>query len=1134
MNTKLLSSISKSKLVVFGAAVLLMSGFFIFGNVAHATATTLYVDANNTASTSTPDGTSANPYLTIQAAIGAANSGNTISVAAGNYNATTTPITVDKALTINGANVGVAGNVTSRGAESIINGSVSITSSNVTIDGFTITNDNTSGIGIYSSDNSNIIIKNNILTAIGNSSDDVIGRGIEVISTTSVVDNIQITNNNLNDITSGKSNGIVSGGTSAEAIAIGWSNPGSQDITGLLIQNNVISNIKADNTPWTPKAGGEWMPANTNPRGYGAYGILLNHSQTIAPQILDNQISNLNGFWAHAIGLEGDTPNAVITGNIVTGLTDNKSGLDEMALRLESNPSATSTLTVTGNTLDGKALSLATSTVFVNSTWSTLNPDPNTYPEVLTSDGTYRYYGINAFSKIQDAINAVSDSGTINVAAGTYQESLVINSKSNLTIKSTEGAATTIIQSRQTTGVVQGIHVINSTGITIDGFTVKDIIRDTNGNIYSGAGGQPYAMAAILLTDSSNCTIKNNSLFDFWYGAFVDGETVSAPDKSGGNVIENNTIDGNNVAKIGVYVYDVENSRTDSTTISGNTIKNSYYGVYVNANAKNLQILNNTITGSNNIMLYYGPSSGGYLYTATPATQNSGDGISFGWSPYNVITQGNTISNFQNGLHVQDQSGDVTTSTVATTAYNNKITGNLSYGVLDDVSDPGVTVNATKNWWGTASSTEIEALISTSTVAYSPWYSDSGMTTLRYATTNDGTNASTTISSETTLTGTSTASGNVVVTADIPSGTTVTGDASWDGTLMAPTATTTTVTISGYDTTVSSAIAIGSNDSDLSFDQPVKLTFAGQTGKLIGWYNHAGTFSEITSLCDGASTSTVGGVALAANGSCKFNDTSDLIVWTRHFSTFVTYTATATPVTPPVSSGGGGGGSMMLPILINASSSVSTTVGVPVTVHITVIDQNGRIPSIQATLPAGATFSTTTMDLVWTPTAVGSVTATITANDLLTSTTKTITLQAVGSVPVGNGQVLGVSTSAPQGQVLGATAFNFTKDLKLGSQGDDVTELQNRLTQEGVYSGPITGYFGPLTVAGVKAYQAKHGISQVGTVGPLTRAQLNSSQVLGVSTVNVDALKTQIASLQAQLLILLQQLFQSLQSKVSH
>ncbi|MCL4403804.1 peptidoglycan-binding protein, partial [Patescibacteria group bacterium] len=87
-----------------------------------------------------------------------------------------------------------------------------------------------------------------------------------------------------------------------------------------------------------------------------------------------------------------------------------------------------------------------------------------------------------------------------------------------------------------------------------------------------------------------------------------------------------------------------------------------------------------------------------------------------------------------------------------------------------------------------------------------------------------------------------------------------------------------------------------------------------------------------------------------------------------------------------------------------------------------------------------------------------------------------------------------VTTPAPAGQVLGAAVFRFTRTLDLGAQGNDVTELQNMLISEGVYSGPVTGYYGPLTEGAVKKLQAKYGISQVGAVGPLTLAKLNEDR----------------------------------------
>ena len=67
----------------------------------------------------------------------------------------------------------------------------------------------------------------------------------------------------------------------------------------------------------------------------------------------------------------------------------------------------------------------------------------------------------------------------------------------------------------------------------------------------------------------------------------------------------------------------------------------------------------------------------------------------------------------------------------------------------------------------------------------------------------------------------------------------------------------------------------------------------------------------------------------------------------------------------------------------------------------------------------------------------------------------------------------------------------FTQYLYEGSMGSQVTALQQRLKTLGVYSGPVTGTFGPLTKAAVKAYQLAHGLDQVGVVGPSTRALLN-------------------------------------------
>jgi len=70
----------------------------------------------------------------------------------------------------------------------------------------------------------------------------------------------------------------------------------------------------------------------------------------------------------------------------------------------------------------------------------------------------------------------------------------------------------------------------------------------------------------------------------------------------------------------------------------------------------------------------------------------------------------------------------------------------------------------------------------------------------------------------------------------------------------------------------------------------------------------------------------------------------------------------------------------------------------------------------------------------------------------------------------------------------------FTKTLQKGVTNDEVKALQTALKSDSsIYpEGLVTGYFGTLTEAAVKKFQAKYGIDQTGIVGPNTRAKLNS------------------------------------------
>lgn len=67
----------------------------------------------------------------------------------------------------------------------------------------------------------------------------------------------------------------------------------------------------------------------------------------------------------------------------------------------------------------------------------------------------------------------------------------------------------------------------------------------------------------------------------------------------------------------------------------------------------------------------------------------------------------------------------------------------------------------------------------------------------------------------------------------------------------------------------------------------------------------------------------------------------------------------------------------------------------------------------------------------------------------------------------------------------------ITRTLQRGSEGVDVTILQNFLNRAGLLSAVPNGYFGPATAAAVRAFQYREGIAATGSVGPMTLNAIN-------------------------------------------
>ncbi len=149
------------------------------------------------------------------------------------------------------------------------------------------------------------------------------------------------------------------------------------------------------------------------------------------------------------------------------------------------------------------------------------------------------------------------------------------------------------------------------------------------------------------------------------------------------------------------------------------------------------------------------------------------------------------------------------------------------------------------------------------------------------------------------------------VQVSIPAGATISAAVSdnWDGTINVPTvkenSSVQVVPDTGMTATVTSVIEIGFNDVLLTFDKAVRILIPGQAGKYVGYYR-GGTFTKITKVL--SSDTQAAGDALPEGGDGRIDVGSDLVIWTKHFTRFVTYTQTKAS-----SPGTGGGGRLFEP-----------------------------------------------------------------------------------------------------------------------------------------------------------------------------------------------------------------------------
>jgi len=355
----------------------------------------------------------------------------------------------------------------------------------------------------------------------------------------------------------------------------------------------------------------------------------------------------------------------------------------------------------------------------------------------VDDDADSGWYDSTHFATIQEGINAVAPGGTVNVAAGTYNENVDVNK--TLTLEgaqagkdpTVEGARTDSAEESTIDAADSSLPAIKITAdsVIIDGFTltggnpivhISDAASVRSGitisnNVITGATDQDGIWLGGVIDNVGgfgvdNVTIVGNTITNngrkgiFFYngGAFaaqaisnitISGNVISDNGQSGistygpgPNTIINNTVGGNGDNGISIK-YDT------GDVVRGNTVTNNGdMGINMHA-VTNCLVENNTVSGHVNdevVTTIYGP----------PLTVGKGSGIYIHELSVGNTIRYNDITGNNNGVFVNSEKGDLPSGNSIT--YNN-IAGNIHYGVLSTLPDTELSINATNNWWGHAS-----------------------------------------------------------------------------------------------------------------------------------------------------------------------------------------------------------------------------------------------------------------------------------------------------------------------------------------------------------------------------------------------------------------------------------------------
>ncbi|HEV2815913.1 MAG TPA: Calx-beta domain-containing protein, partial [Allosphingosinicella sp.] len=552
----------------------------------------------------------------IQAAIDAASDGYRIIAQAGDYDES---LTVDKDVTIEGANAGLAGTDNARGPETVITGQVTISAAGVTIDGVEITGAEADALGttgvVVEGGANNFSLVNSILASVTGDLGMIVGlvTGLDVghnliqlyatamyvaggNTTGSIHDNIfqHLDNGLLSETTHVTISGNTFDGITGGSLFLFPFGPDSVDLDSYIFGNTITDS-------------GIPRPVQILPTN-----LTHNIIGTDFNEAFDGETAALNGVTGsfsydgqggddHAWGGQsGDT----LTGGSGADVLYGEGGDDTLSggvgndslngnLGGTGDP-GTDTAVFAGNRAGYSIVTVTDANGVVTGFTSVTDTDAGNGDEgtdTLTSierlqfadvtldlahrvqlfDGSGNLVG--TFNDIQAAIDAAADGYRIEAQAGTYTENL--NVDVDVTIEGANAGTAGTSGSRGAETVINGQITVSDTGVTIDGVRIigsgPGALGTTGVVVESGANN--FSLVNSILDGTANLGMIVGPVTGLNVGAnliegYAIGIYVSGGETTGS--VHDNRFQGDGAGS-GTGLQDGLNSETTHVTISANT-----------------------------------------------------------------------------------------------------------------------------------------------------------------------------------------------------------------------------------------------------------------------------------------------------------------------------------------------------------------------------------------------------------------------------------------------------------------------------------------------------------------------------------------------------------------------------------